>query len=45
MTRYRILLVYVVHLQDRLLSCQLRTAFPPGWKEDGAVWLQVSIVQ
>ena len=36
--------VYVVHPQDRLLSCQLRPAFPPGWKEDGAIWLQASIV-
>ena len=36
--------LYVVHLQDHLLSCQLRPAFPPGWKENGAVWLQASIV-
>ena len=34
----------VVHSQDSLLSCQLHPAFPPGWKEDGAVWLQVGIV-
>ena len=26
--------IYVMHLQDRLLSCQLRPAFPPGWKEN-----------
>ena len=26
--------VYVVHRQDRLLSCQLCPAFPPGWKEN-----------
>ena len=26
--------IYVVHLQDRLLSCQLRPAFPLGWKEN-----------
>ena len=25
--------IYVMHLQDRLLSCQLRPTFPPGWKE------------
>ena len=25
--------VYVVHQQDRLLSCQLRPTFPPAWKE------------
>ena len=28
-------LTYVVHLQDRLLSCQLCPTFPPGWKENG----------
>ena len=33
-----------MHLQDRLLSYQLHPAFPPGRKEDGAVWLQVGIV-
>ena len=33
-----------MHLQDRLLSCQLHPAFPPGRKEDGAVWLQAGIV-
>ena len=25
--------IYVVHQQDRLLSCQLRPTFPPAWKE------------
>ena len=33
-----------MHLQERLLSCQLCPAFPPDWKEDGAVWLQVDII-
>ena len=33
-----------MRLQDCLLSCQLCPAFPPGWKEDGAIWLQASIV-
>ena len=33
-----------MHLQDHLLSCQLHPAFPPGWKEDGAIWLQVDII-
>ena len=27
--------VYVVQQQDRLLSCQLRPTFPPGWTECG----------
>ena len=36
--------IYFVHLQDHLLSCQLRPTFPPGWKEDGAIWLQASII-
>ena len=36
--------VYVMHQQDRLLSCQLCPAFPPAWKECGAVWLQADIV-
>ena len=36
--------VYVVHQQDRLLSCQLRPAFPTAWKECGAVRLQTGIV-
>ena len=38
------MVIYVVHPHDRLLSCQLRPTFPPGWKEYGAVWLQASIV-
>ena len=33
-----------MHLQDHLLSCQLRPTFPPAWKEDGAVILQADIV-
>ena len=33
-----------MHQQDHLLSCQLCPAFPPGWKENGAVWLQADIV-
>ena len=36
--------VYVVHQQDRLLSWQLRPAFPPAWKECGAVRFQMGIV-
>ena len=31
--------IYVVPLQDRLLSCQLRPTFPPAWKEQGTVRL------
>ena len=27
--------IYVVHLQDHLLSCQLCPTFLPGWKENG----------
>ena len=34
----------VMHQQDHLLSCQLRPAFPPAWKECGAVRLQTGIV-
>ena len=33
-----------MHQQDHLLSCQLRPTFPPGWKECGAIRLQVGIV-
>ena len=33
-----------MHSQDRLLSCPLHPAFPPGWKKDGAVWLRADIV-
>ena len=35
---------YVVPQQDHLLSCQLCPAFPPAWKEWGAIRLQVGIV-
>ena len=31
--------IYVVHLQDRLLSHQLCPTFPPAWKEQGTVRL------
>ena len=33
-----------MHQQDHLLSCQLRPAFPPAWKECGAVRLQANII-
>ena len=36
--------ICVVHQQDRLLSGQLCPAFPPAWKECGAIWLQADIV-
>ena len=38
------MVIYVMHPQDHLLSCQLCPTFPPGWKEYGAIWLQVSII-
>ena len=31
---YNLYYIYVVHLQDGLLSGQLCPAFPPGWKEN-----------
>ena len=34
-----------MHLQDCLLSCQLRPAFPPAWKEGGAIILQADIIR
>ena len=39
-----IIVIYVMHQQDHLLSCQLHPAFPPAWKECGAVRLQMDIV-
>ena len=33
-----------MHQQDRLLSCQLHPAFPPAWKECGAIRLQTGTV-
>ena len=27
--------IYVMHQQDRLLSCQLHPTFPPAWTECG----------
>ena len=33
------IIVYVVHLQDCLLSHQLCPTFPPAWKERGTVRL------
>ena len=33
-----------MHQQEHLLSCQLRPAFPPAWKECGAIRFQTVIV-
>ena len=38
-------LLYVMHQQDRLLSCQLCPTFPPAWKECGAIRLSVEAVR
>ena len=44
-TRMSLTYIYVVHQQDRLLSCQLHPTFPPAWKECGAVRLSAGAIR
>ena len=37
--------LYVMHQQDHLLSCQLGPAFSPAWKECGAIRLSCGTVR